>query len=69
MCEGCGYRKSMFPLFFQVPIPMLSHVVLRQDLRVKVSKSPFYLTFYFQAAVKVCDLEQGVLDTVQTTFC
>lgn len=28
MCEGCGYRKSMFPLFFQVPIPMSSHVVL-----------------------------------------
>lgn len=29
MCEGCSYRKSMFPLFFQVPIPMSSHVMLR----------------------------------------
>lgn len=28
MCEGYSYRKSMFPLFFQVPVPMSSHVVL-----------------------------------------
>lgn len=28
MCEGYSYRKSMFPLFFQVPVPTSSHVVL-----------------------------------------
>lgn len=31
VCEGCGYRNSMFPLFFQIPIPMSSHVVLKAE--------------------------------------
>lgn len=59
-CFLCSFR-SQFPC--QVML------CSGQDLRVKVSKSPFCVTFYFQAAVKGCNLEQGVLDMVQITFC
>lgn len=59
-CFLCSFR-SQFPC--QVML------CSGQDLRVKVTKSPFCLPFYFQASVKVCNLEQGVWGMVQTTFC